>query len=77
VPPNIPAPARLSANGRQAFTDFLKSVPHKAFGVSATGAYGWAAERRTTEIAKSLALGNRPTSGGKCRVVVIDDAELQ
>jgi dienelactone hydrolase len=73
TPPHIPPPRQLSATGRVAFTEFLLAAPHKAFAVSATGAYGWVSGRRTAEAAKAAALANCP-AGKDCRLAVVDDA---
>jgi dienelactone hydrolase len=74
--PNIPPPRQLSANGRNAFSQFLAAAPHKAFAVSPTGAYGWASARRTIEAAKTGALGLCPQKAKDCQVVVVDDAAV-
>jgi dienelactone hydrolase len=74
APPNIPPPPQLSANGRNAFTEFLASAPHKSFAVSATSAFGWAGARRTIEAAKAAALGDCPLAD--CHVIVVDDTAL-
>jgi hypothetical protein len=75
VPPKIPPPPDLSVNGRQAFTTFLGSAPHKAFAISPNGAYGWTSGRRTIEAARTRALSNCATEDG-CHVVVVDDAQI-
>jgi hypothetical protein len=60
----------------KAFEEFLSGAPHKAFAMSATGAYGWNFGRRTIEAAKSGALANCPSTTAECRVIVIDDTAV-
>jgi dienelactone hydrolase len=68
-------PMSLSARGRTVFEDFRIAAPHKAFAVAANGSFGWRSNRRTVEEARMEALANCPSRD--CKVVVVDDAEVQ
>jgi dienelactone hydrolase len=70
-------PARLGESGRSAFADFLRAAPHKAFAVSANGAYGWQTGRRTVEEARSRAMEACSKHASDCMVVVVDDTEVR
>ena len=68
-------PPRLSTSGRQDFQKFLEAATHKAFAVSATGAYAWRTARRTIEEASEAALRLCEKEGDKpCSLYAIDDA---
>jgi dienelactone hydrolase len=54
--PKVAAPEGLSANGRQAFADYLASAPHKAFAMAPGLNFGWRSGRRTVDDAKAGAL---------------------
>jgi dienelactone hydrolase len=74
APPSILPPQQLSSSGRNAFTQFLASAPHKAFALSASGVFGWVDARRTIEAAKAVALGD--CRSADCLIIVVDDTPL-
>jgi dienelactone hydrolase len=74
--PPAPAPAlpaHLGPTGRAAFQDYLAGPPEKAFALSAAGAWGWAAGRRSVEEARQAAL---EFCKGACRVIHQNDAPV-
>jgi len=74
--PNLQPPRQLSAEGRQAFSDYLASGPHKAFAVSPEGHFGWRSGRRSAAKARAEALATCRERAGSCRVAVVDDAAV-
>jgi dienelactone hydrolase len=68
-------PAQLSASGRGNFQTYLAAAPHKAFAVSAKGAYGWRTAQRSERDARDGAMKLcAQSSTGPCRIYAIDDA---
>lgn len=53
---NLSAPRQLSSANKKAFSAYLKSPPHKAFAISALGAFGWSSGRHSLDEAKTKAL---------------------
>jgi dienelactone hydrolase len=49
-------PSQLSSENKKIFLTYLNSPPHKAFAISATGAFGWSSGGYTVEEAKKKAL---------------------
>ena len=52
---------------------FVKAPP---FATSSKGGFGWRSGRRTTEAAKTGALGNCSPIANDCRVIVVDDTAV-
>jgi dienelactone hydrolase len=73
APAELPAPPRLSEQGRTAFANFLKAAPHKAFAVSPKGAFGFRSGLRATE-ANAQALEGCNKHAQDCAIYAIDDA---
>jgi dienelactone hydrolase len=72
--PQIAAPAGLRKSGQDAFRSYLASAPHKAFAMSAGGAFGWRTARRSDEEAVAGALALCPAqTRSVCHVVMIND----
>lgn len=53
---NLSAPHQLASTNKKAFLAYLKSPPHKAFAISAKGAFGWSSGRHSLDEAKIKAL---------------------
>jgi dienelactone hydrolase len=71
---NLVAPNTLSTQGKNDFTTYVKSAPHKAFAVSPEGAYGW----RTGQASQAAAQQDAMTYCKKhasehCRVIAVDN----
>jgi dienelactone hydrolase len=66
-------PRQLSASGRKDFAAYLAAFPHKAFAISADGAYGWRTARRSDAEAESGALGLCGAHAAACHVYAVDD----
>lgn len=75
--PALTPPPALNANGQKAFAAYLRAGPHKAFAVSARGAYGWHSGRRTADNARRDALESCAKYAADCNVVAIDDAAIR
>lgn len=75
LPPlaNLPTPTQLSLEGKQAFLDYLKKPPHKAFAVSSAGAYGWMNGCYSEEEAQNIALETCKKYANDCSIYAIDD----
>jgi dienelactone hydrolase len=73
----IAMPSEVSENGRKGFADFLAAPPHRAFAVSAMGAFGWAAGRRSAEAARREALERCRKFAGDCHIYAVDDAAVE
>ncbi|OYX80531.1 MAG: hypothetical protein B7Y77_00460 [Bradyrhizobium sp. 35-63-5] len=72
--PDLKPPPQLSARGREAFHQFLRAGPHKAFAVNPTGYFGWRSGRHNAKDAADGALQFCRAAGAKdCRVVFTDD----
>jgi hypothetical protein len=74
---SIPVPKALSANGRQAFSNYLANAPHKAFAMSPRGPFGWVSARPTIDEAKAGALELCRKGAADCRAIVVDDVVLK
>jgi dienelactone hydrolase len=76
--PRLQPPRQLSAKGRVDFETYLDAATHKAFAVSATGAYAWRTARATIKDATEAALANCEAAGHRpCRLYAIDDDYAQ
>ena len=71
--PALPAPSRLSAQGRIAFADYLAAGPHKAFAASPSGAFGSWSAARSLEEARRRALSGCARHGRDCAVYAVDN----
>jgi hypothetical protein len=67
-------PARFSGSGREAFKDYLKSGPHKAFAMSQNGRYAWRAGFRNADDARKAAVEACEKSGASCAAYAINDS---
>ncbi len=74
LPPlaNVPTPAQLSSEGKQAFLDYLKKPPHKAFAVSSAGAYGWYSGSSSSAEARNIALQSCKKYANDCYLYALD-----
>jgi len=71
--PALPAPSRLSEQGRTAFADYLAAGPHKAFAASPKGAFGYWSALRSLDDAKQRALSSCAKNGAGCALYAIDN----
>lgn len=71
--PDVGLLQHLPKSHHRAFQDYLMHAPHKAFAMSAGGAYDWRSGRRTVEAAKADALAECAKRATDCRVVVVDE----
>jgi len=74
--PTVDPPAYLSDDGREAFSNYLRNAPHKAFAASQGGHYGMIFGRRTAQEAEKNALElckKRAPKNDSCTIVMIDD----
>ncbi len=68
------APAQLSAQGKKDFVIFLNAAQHKAFAVSALGAYGYQTTASSIDVAKKDALTFcEKYSTDPCEIYMEDD----
>jgi dienelactone hydrolase len=73
-PDPLPAPSQVSASARDDFARYLASItPHKAFAVSARGAYGWRSNRATAAEAERDALAACGKWAKDCSLYAVDD----
>jgi thiol-disulfide isomerase/thioredoxin len=64
----------LDARGRTAYRQFLASAPHRAFAIAPGGAWGWAAEAESPELAERQALeGCQANTRQACQAYALDD----
>lgn len=74
-PAQLAAPPRISPAGREGFTAYLKSGPHRAFAVSPKGAWSWRSGARDAASARAAALeACNKSSAAECRIYATDDA---
>jgi dienelactone hydrolase len=71
--PTLAAPQGLGVNGQKAFASYLIAGPHKAFAVAPDGSFGWKSGARTTEEARTGALGSCQQRVAHCDVKFVDD----
>jgi dienelactone hydrolase len=71
--PDVGLLQQMPKSHHRAFHDYLVHAPHKAFAMSAGGAYDWRSGRRTVEAAKADALAECAKRATDCRVVVVDE----
>jgi len=71
------APPQLGKTGRNAFQDFLRAQPPRAFAVAPGGAWGWIAAAPSEEVAEARALDycERNTEQ-RCVVYQVNDARV-
>lgn len=71
-------PSALCNPHKKIFTTYLNSPPHKAFAVSADGAFGWSAGKNTLDEAKKAALAScQKYSDHPCKIYAIDDNQFK
>jgi dienelactone hydrolase len=72
--PNLIAPSKLSAHGKNDFAKYIRSAPHKAFAMAPNGAYGWRTGQRSVDEAKAQAIAYcKQYAKESCHIVAADN----
>lgn len=70
----LPPPPKFAGSGKEAFSAYLQSGPHKAFAVSPTGRFAWRSGFRTADDAQKAAIEACEKTGATCTAYAVNDA---
>lgn len=70
----LPPPPKFAGSGRDAFSAYLQSGPHKAFAISPTGRFAWRSGFRNADEARKAAVEACEKSGATCAAYAVNDA---